>query len=56
MRLELPLSLYLLELDAAYDFSEANVYKIKDSEKFGVAKDGALIIACLIRLNASCSS
>ena len=35
---------------------KANVYKIKGSEKFGVAKDGALMIACLIRLNASCSS
>ena len=32
------------------------MYKTKDSEKFGVAKDGALMIACLIKLNASCSS
>eukprot|EP00253_Pinus_taeda_P003774 PITA_03774 len=41
---------------AAYDLSKANVHKIKGSEKFGVARDGALIITCLIRLNTSYSS
>ena len=51
-----PFSWFVWVRIAAYDFSEANVYKIKDYEKFGVAKDRALMIACLIRLNASCSS
>ena len=41
---------------AAYYFSETNVYKMKGLEKFGVARDGALTITCLIRLNASYST
>ena len=40
---------------AAYDFLEDKVYKVKRFEKFGVAKDGAFMIACFIKLKASCS-
>lgn len=40
---------------AAYDFSEAKVYKMKWLEIFGVSKEVAFMIACLIRLKDSCS-
>lgn len=40
---------------AAYDVSDANVYKIKWLENLGAVREGMLIIACLIRSNASLS-